>query len=353
MLRILFRVMIISAIIFIISIYYYSAPDNDEILQDYNFSNPPKKDIDNNLDDDIQDGTKRPEEGLSVYIGKSAESLVKDYGEPRRKDPTAYGYEWWIYNGFDGTYMQAGIQNGSVVTLYVIGSSLNVSPYTIGQTIEEIYRTTLLDTEITITLDQGTYRFELSEEDLNIRPLVQLGDIYAQLAIDKFTGELSSVRFSDKKTLVVQSPYEMPYRGELITPSTPNEAEWAEIEKGSARQIFDITNVIRKRFELNQLLWNEPVAEVAYEHSKDMFDNDYFSHSSPDHGDLSERLDTNDIDFQAASENIALGYIDGPAVVEGWLNSEGHRTALLGKDFTQLGVGVYQKYYTQNFITIK
>ncbi|MEK1830243.1 CAP domain-containing protein [Priestia megaterium] len=52
-----------------------------------------------------------------------------------------------------------------------------------------------------------------------------------------------------------------------------------------------------------------------------------------------------------AGENIASNYQDGIAAVEGWLNSEGHRKALLNKEFTRLGVGVYEKYYTQNFIT--
>ncbi|MGK0698226.1 CAP domain-containing protein [Priestia flexa] len=52
-----------------------------------------------------------------------------------------------------------------------------------------------------------------------------------------------------------------------------------------------------------------------------------------------------------AGENIASNYTDGPAAVEGWLNSEGHRKALLNNDFTHLGVGVYEKFYTQNFIT--
>jgi uncharacterized protein YkwD len=56
------------------------------------------------------------------------------------------------------------------------------------------------------------------------------------------------------------------------------------------------------------------------------------------------------VPFQMAGENIAAHYVDGPAVVEGWLNSKGHRESLLSGDFTHLGVGVYQKYYTQNFI---
>lgn len=353
-LRILFRVMIISAIIFIFSIYFYSEPNPNQLLQDHHSANPPKMDIENNItNDNIQDDAKRPEEGLSVYIGMSADSLISAYGQPRRIDPTAYGYEWWIYNGFKGTYMQAGVLDGSIVTIFALGNSLNVSPYKIGQSIEEIYRSTLLDTEITLSSENGTYRFELSEHDLNIRPLVQLGDIYAQLNIDKFTSTLSSIRFYDKETLISQAPYEMAYRGELITPAEPDEEEWLNIEKGNSEQIFDITNVIRSRFDLDPLVWNEELANVAYKHSKDMFQNSYFDHESPEFGDLSDRLNINEIDFQLAAENIAADYVDGPAAVEGWLNSEGHRNSLLGKEFNELGVGVFQKYYTQNFITVK
>ena len=61
----------------------------------------------------------------------------------------------------------------------------------------------------------------------------------------------------------------------------PSEEQWREIERGSERQIFDITNVIRERFGLVRLDWDSEVAHVAYGHSKDMFENDYFAHESP------------------------------------------------------------------------
>jgi len=347
-LRTLFRAMVISAIIFFIMIYFYSDSGTNEPLKDYNNATPPK--VDHLINDEIMDDTNRPKEGLSVYIGKSAKDFIEDYGEPQRKDPSAYGYEWWIYKNFTGTYMQAGVEKGIVVTIYAIGNQLNVAPYLIGETIEDIYRTTLLETEIMVSEDKGTYRFELSEEDLNIRPLIQLGDIFAQLSIDKYTGTLSSIRFFDKKTLITQRPYELAYRGDLITPSEIEEAEWREIEKGNELQIFDITNVIRNRFGLDELKWDEQVGQVAFEHSKDMYENDYFSHDSPTFGTLEERLKAGNIEYHSAGENIASEYIDGPAAVEGWLNSEGHRKALLDGSFSGLGVGVYQKFYTQNFI---
>jgi Uncharacterized protein with SCP/PR1 domains len=38
------------------------------------------------------------------------------------------------------------------------------------------------------------------------------------------------------------------------------------------------------------------------------------------------------------------------AVMEGWLNSEGHRETLLNEQYNYLGVGVHRLYYTQNFL---
>ena len=351
-LRTFVRICIITPIIFILMIFSHSTDENShEPLKDQNSAKPPK--IDYFINGDSMEETTRPQEGLSVYIGKDSQAIIDDYGKPERIEPSAYGYDWWIYKGFSGTYMQVGVTKEKIVTIYAIGNQLNVAPYTIGQPIEDIFRSTILETEITVSTDDGTYRFELSEEDLYIRPLVPLGEIFAQLAIDKFTGTLSSIRFLDKKTLITQKPYELVYNGNLIKPDELKRDDWDAIEEGSKKQVFDITNIIRERFDLYPLEWDETVSTVAYEHSKDMKNQEYFSHDSPEFGSLAERLDVNGIDYNAAAENIAKDYIDGPAVVEGWLNSDDHRKTLLDDKYTNLGVGVYQRYYTQNFIEME
>ncbi len=348
-LRSIIRIIILVPIIFILMIYSYSIRDENEPLKD-NLSSPK---VDYTIEEDTSTITKRPDEGLSKYIGKSGKEFTEVYGEPQRKEPSAYGYDWWIYKSFSGTYMQVGVEYGKIVTIYALGNQLNVAPFRIGQTIEEIFRTTFLEAEILVTIEDGAYRFELSEEDLNIRPLVQLGDIYAQLSLNKYTSSLSSIRFFDKETLIAMRPYELVYRGELIEPPEISDIEWNEIEIGIEQQIFDITNVIRDRNQLKRLQWNQELGRIAYEHSKDMFENDYFSHDSPDFGTLTNRLESNDISYKNAGENIAAEYMDGPAAIEGWLNSEAHQKDLLAENFTHLGVGVYRKNYTQNFIEIE
>lgn len=298
----------------------------------------------------LENAGERPVSGLSTWIGKGSDKVIDAFGEPERIEPGLYGYDWWIYPISRKQYLQMGVEDNKVITLYAIGNEVDVSPYKLGQKLEDIYRFTIIESEIVVNDESGSYQFELNEEDLNTRLLVSLGDIYAQLYLDKFTGELMSIRFLDSATLIKMHPYEMMYRGELAEEPQPTDNEWSKIDTASEQQIFDITNVMRAQFEADEVEWNEETAEVARGHSKEMYEKDYFSHDSPVFGSLTDRLESQEITFKSAGENIASQYTDAPEAVHGWLNSEGHRKILLEKDFTDLGVGVYKRYYTQNFI---
>ena len=59
------------------------------------------------------------------------------------------------------------------------------------------------------------------------------------------------------------------------------------------------------------------------------------------------------IHYKTAGENIARGYKTPKAVVDGWMNSSGHRANILSSSFTQIGVGYEASghYWTQMFIS--
>ncbi|MDG9303515.1 CAP domain-containing protein, partial [Streptococcus pneumoniae] len=94
----------------------------------------------------------------------------------------------------------------------------------------------------------------------------------------KFEGKLSSIRAFDAQTFVKQRPYEVVYRGELIKPKAVSDEKWKKIQTTSEKQILDLTNVIRVKHGLAKLEWDQPTAEVAFGHSEDMKENNYFSH---------------------------------------------------------------------------
>ncbi|OMP68772.1 hypothetical protein BTO28_00160 [Domibacillus epiphyticus] len=290
---------------------------------------------------------KVPDSGVGSLIGKSIETLLHHYGPPLRKEPSAYGYEWWVYQT-ENTYFLAGVENQNVVTVYATGST-DTDPFTLGIPSSEIFRSRYPETEIVVNANESYYRFELSEEDLNVRPLVRIGSFYAQLYIDQFTGTLSAVRFMTKDVLLKMQPYELVYQGSKPEVPSPGRSEWVHIERGSEQQMYEITNVMRGRSGLSSLDWNPGAAMAAKNHSKDMFEAGYFDHESPQYGELEDRLERSGVEYGSAEENIAANYVDAAAAMEGWLNTQEHREIILSESYSSLGTGVYRKHYTQNF----
>jgi uncharacterized protein YkwD len=103
--------------------------------------------------------------------------------------------------------------------------------------------------------------------------------------------------------------------------------------------------------------WNARLAEAADEHSTDMSDRDYFSHTSPDGRSPFDRIRAAGYSYRAAGENIAAGVAlsDAEAVVQAWLDSPGHCKVLMNPKYRDLGVGRVEGsgkwgvYWTQNF----
>jgi uncharacterized protein YkwD len=58
--------------------------------------------------------------------------------------------------------------------------------------------------------------------------------------------------------------------------------------------------------------------------------------------------------FGEIAENVALGYPSAEAVVEGWMNSPGHRANILNPGVVETGIGIARSsaggvYYAQVF----
>jgi uncharacterized protein YkwD len=78
---------------------------------------------------------------------------------------------------------------------------------------------------------------------------------------------------------------------------------------------------------------------AAQLHAEDMSARDYMDHVNPEGMDPSARAAAQGYD-DPVGENIAMGYPDPGAVMEGWMNSEGHRNNILNCDYHVIGVGV-------------
>ena len=117
-------------------------------------------------------------------------------------------------------------------------------------------------------------------------------------------------------------------------------------------EVIRLVNEIRQQNGLRPLAANWELSRVARYKSQDMRDNGYFSHNSPTYGTPFQMLSAFRLSYRTAGENIAKGYASPQAVVNGWMNSSGHRANILNASYTQIGVGYVSggNYWTQLFI---
>ena len=117
-------------------------------------------------------------------------------------------------------------------------------------------------------------------------------------------------------------------------------------------EVVRLVNEIRQQNGLKPLTENWELSRVARYKSQDMLDNRYFSHTSPTYGSPFQMIKAFGLSYRTAGENIAKGYASPQAVVNGWMNSSGHRANILNAGYTQIGVGYVAQgnYWTQMFI---
>ena len=121
------------------------------------------------------------------------------------------------------------------------------------------------------------------------------------------------------------------------------------------QQVVDLVNKERAAAGLPALKVNTKLAAVAEKKAEDMRDNNYFSHTSPTYGSPFDMMRQFGISYTAAGENIAKGQKTPADVMNGWMNSSGHRANILNSSYTEIGVGYVtdssgNTYWVQQFI---
>lgn len=125
--------------------------------------------------------------------------------------------------------------------------------------------------------------------------------------------------------------------------------------KAIENKVINLVNVERAKAGLQPLRANWQVSRVARYKSQDMINKGYFSHTSPTYGSPFTMMESFGVKFSAAGENIAMGQPTPESVMNGWMNSPGHRSNILNPTYTELGVGLAKDstgkcYWTQMFL---
>lgn len=104
-------------------------------------------------------------------------------------------------------------------------------------------------------------------------------------------------------------------------------------------RLLELANAERQRQNLEPLLTDSRLQEMARAHSADMAESNFFGHSSPRRGSFEERFRSTGWRVMRAAENLSRSESIAEAHA-GLLASPAHRGNLLSPLFTRVGIGV-------------
>ena len=105
------------------------------------------------------------------------------------------------------------------------------------------------------------------------------------------------------------------------------------------KQVASLTNSERKSAGFGSLTLDSQLSKLARMKAEDMAKKGYFSHTSPTYGSAFDMMKKYGVSYRTAGENIAKGQKTPEAVMNGWMNSSGHRANILSSTYTHIGVG--------------
>lgn len=122
------------------------------------------------------------------------------------------------------------------------------------------------------------------------------------------------------------------------------------------QETLDLINKYREQNGLTKLKPISNLQKVAKLKAEDLVENNYFAHNSPNLGTPFELMESQEVEYKIAGENLA-GNITAKKAVEAWINSKTHRENILEERFDYTGIcvidsEVYGRVFVQVFIGI-
>ncbi|CAG8539673.1 1675_t:CDS:2, partial [Dentiscutata heterogama] len=104
------------------------------------------------------------------------------------------------------------------------------------------------------------------------------------------------------------------------------------------KKMLDLVNAERKKAGAKPLSIDNRLCKVAEDHSKYMASINTLTHDDKA-GDMGTRYKQHGYEYSCGGENVAEGYTDDESVMQGWMNSPGHRANILNPSFEHAGFG--------------
>ncbi|WP_397538969.1 CAP domain-containing protein [Rummeliibacillus pycnus] len=264
--------------------------------------------------------------------------IPKITSAPKMTVASEYNKDWYVYeNHFKNFTLTFSDKSGG----YVAGNGRTIFDATIGKTTyNEIKQK--LGTPLS-QIEKGNVIYQLSSSKDKEQLLYNIDGYYVTFFIDNHNhNKLRSVQYIKKDVEMQKNGY----YGQGT----------AKLKVGYEKLMVELINESRVEFGLKPLTYDHGLTAQARNHSQDMIDHHYFSHSGSDGSQPQSRMKAAGYNEHLYAENIASGQFSSIYAHEALMNSLGHRENILNPELTHVGVGVAfdtknVPYYTINFYT--
>lgn len=124
------------------------------------------------------------------------------------------------------------------------------------------------------------------------------------------------------------------------TQAQPEQEQQGAADTGDYRaQVVALMNQERAAAGIGGITQSATLDALAQIRAQEIVQN--FSHTRPNGASCFTVFEENGVTYLVAGENIAAGYSTPEEVMNGWMNSEGHRANILNSSFGQVGIGYY------------
>lgn len=166
--------------------------------------------------------------------------------------------------------------------------------------------------------------------------------------------EYANIREGDTKRLQTESE-ETNLKNNKNQQEQQKQEEAAVTDESSyADEVIRLVNKEREKAGLSSLEANKELTSAAEVRAKEI--SKVFGHTRPDGNSFNTAAKEAGFDGDYIGENIAGGRMTPADVVEGWMNSEGHRKNILRPEYNYIGVAYlhksnseYGRYWVQIF----
>jgi uncharacterized protein YkwD len=189
--------------------------------------------------------------------------------------------------------------------------------------------------------------------NMDLSELGSIEDILAKFNDSGFKVETTNNNNINNNSSQKENTNNTPKESTKTTPA-PSNNNHTQNDSGLssyANQVLQLVNQERAKAGLSAFTTNSTLTAAANKRAQETKQS--FSHTRPNGTSFSTVFKEFGISYRTSGENIAYGQRSPEEVVNGWMNSPGHRANILNPSFNKIGIGVYESngtiYWSQLF----